>query len=111
MKAFSPEELWLVHLDNAIYQNINNIQLSADFMADFMGMSRAHFYRKISALTDLTPYQYIQDKRYNYARQLLEQGEVKSVKAVALAVGIRKVRYFSIQFKERFGQLPSEFLY
>jgi AraC-like DNA-binding protein len=110
MTIIKEENTWLAELDNAIYQNISNIQLSADFIADAVGMSRAQFYRKIRVLTDLTPFQYIQSKKYNYARQLLEQGDVKSVKAVALAVGIRKVRHFSTQFKERFGHLPSDIL-
>jgi AraC-like DNA-binding protein len=107
---FSQDEAWLADLDNAIHQNISDVQLSAEFMAEAVGMSRAHFYRKIRSLTHLTPKEYIQNKRFNHARQLLEQGEVKSVKALAQTVGIRKVRYFSEQFKRRFGRLPSEFL-
>ena len=72
-------------------------------LADAIGMSRAHFYRKVRALTHLTPKQYIQNKRFNHAQQLLEKGEMKSVKAVAHAVGRWKVQYFSEQFKLRFG--------
>ena len=107
---FSPDDSWLTDLDNAIHQNIRDVQLSAKRLADIMGMSRAHFYRKMCSLTQLTPKEYIQNIRINHALQLLEQGEVQSVKAVAQAVGMRKVRYFSEQFKERFGRLPSDFL-
>jgi AraC-like DNA-binding protein len=111
MKPFSPDDIWLAHLDNAIQQNISDVQLSVERLADIMRMSRAHFYRKLGSLTDITPKEYIQDIRFNHAHQLLEQGKMESVKAVAHAVGIQKVRYFSEQFKKRFEVLPSDMLH
>jgi AraC-like DNA-binding protein len=44
--------------------------------------------------------------RFDYAWRLLKRREVQSVKEASQVVGIRKVRYFSEQFKERFGCLP-----
>ncbi len=58
----------------------------------------------------LTPLQYLQEIRFNHARQLLEQRKVSSVKAAAAAIGIQRTEYFSALFKERFGKSPSEYL-
>jgi two-component system, sensor histidine kinase PdtaS len=101
---------WLANLEKTVKQHINYAHLSVDFIADEMYISRAQFYRRVQLLTGLTPNQYLQEIRFNYARQLLEQRNVSSVKAAAAAIGIQKVQYFSEQFKTRFGKLPSAYL-
>jgi signal transduction histidine kinase/DNA-binding response OmpR family regulator len=101
---------WLSDLEKTVRQHLGNYNLSVDFIADEMHISRAQFYRRLQLLTGLTPLQYLQEIRLNHARQLLEQRKVSSVKAAAAAIGIQKVQHFSEQFKERFGKLPSEYL-
>lgn len=107
----SPGSLaWLAEVEQTVRQNIGNSYLSIDFIADQMHLSRAQFYRRLQALTGLTPNQYLQEILFNHARQLLEQRRVPSVKAAAAAIGIHTVQYFSAQFKARFGKLPSAYL-
>ena len=57
----------------------------------------------------MTPNQYIQEIRLNKAKVMLEEGEVRTVKEVAFAVGMKRPGYFSKLFKERFGILPSAY--
>ena len=73
-------------------------------------MSRRQLQRRIKQLTGLSPHQYIQEARMLEARQLLENRSKSSVKAVSFSVGIRDIKYFSQQFKKRFGKLPSSYL-
>ncbi len=101
---------WLADLEKTVLQNLSNSHLSVDFIADEMHISRAQFYRRLQLLTGLTPNQYLQEIRFNYARQLLELRKVNSVKAAAAAIGVQTVQYFSEQFKARFGKLPSDYL-
>jgi AraC-like DNA-binding protein len=101
---------WLENLDTLIHNAMSDIDLSAEHIAKMLNVSRSHLYRKLDILRGVTPNDYIQEKRFKHARQLLELGEVTSVKAAAHAVGMRKVRYFSEQFKARYGRLPSSFL-
>jgi AraC-like DNA-binding protein len=101
---------WLENIDTLIHKTMSDANLSAAQIAQWLYMSRSQLYKKLFILRGVTPKVYIQEKRFNHARQLLELREVESVKAVAHAVGMRKVRYFSEQFKLRFGQLPSDFL-
>lgn len=107
----SQEDLeWLNRLEMESLLHIANANFTIDNLADQMHISRAQFFRRVQLLTGMTPLQYIQAIKYNYARSLLEQKKVNSVKAAAAAIGVAKVQYFSAQFKERFGKSPSEYL-
>jgi AraC-like DNA-binding protein len=101
---------WLDNVDTLIHDALSDIDLSAIYIANILNVSRSQLYRKLVILRGVTPSVYIQEKRLKHARQLLELGEVQSVKAAAQAVGIRKVQYFSEQFKARYGCSPSSFL-
>jgi AraC-like DNA-binding protein len=104
------DQEWLDHLDSLIHETMSDAYLSVQQLAQLLYMSRSQLYRKLDILRGVAPKTYIQEKRLKHARHLLEIGEVQSVKAAAYAVGIRKVRYFSEQFKERYGRSPSAFL-
>ena len=80
-----------------------------DTMADAMAISRRQLFRRVKKLTGLTPNAYIQEARYRRARLLLENQSFPSVKAIAYEVGMKDVRYFSQQFRSRFGKLPSAY--
>ncbi|MBL7815001.1 MAG: response regulator [Saprospiraceae bacterium] len=102
--------LWLESLEQVIEKQMANFDLTAEIVADELAMSRAQFFRRLKSATGLTPNQYLLEVRFNHARHLLEMRKENSVKAVAYSVGMRDVKYFSQQFKERFGRLPSDYL-
>ena len=105
-----PDQEWLSKLEATVTSNISNFNLSVDALADELFISRAQFFRRVQALTGMTPLQYIKEIRYAYARNLLETKNVRSVKAASYAIGIKKVQYFSEKYKKRFGKSPSEYL-
>ncbi|WNH13998.1 ATP-binding protein [Thalassobellus suaedae] len=105
-----PDQEWLAKLEEKIKSNISNFNLSVDTLANELFISRAQFFRRVQALTGMTPLQYIKEIRYAFARNLLETKNVRSVKAASYAIGIRKVQYFSEKYKKRFGKSPSEYL-
>ncbi len=109
-RVSTENNIWLNELKKMVHKHISDLNLSVDILGELMYMSRAQFYRRVQMITGLTPLQYIQEIRFNHARSLLEQRKMSSVKAVASAIGIQKPQYFSEQFKERFGKLPSEYL-
>ena len=104
------EQEWLINLESTIQDKLGDFNLTAEVLASSMAMSRARFFREIKRLTGLTPNQYLMEARFQKARKLLELGEVSSVKAASYEVGFKQVKYFSQQFKKRFGRLPSEYL-
>jgi signal transduction histidine kinase/DNA-binding response OmpR family regulator len=101
---------WLEGLEKKVLALIGDSNLNVDRLADDLFTSRNSFYKKVKALTGMTPNEYVQAIRYNQARQLLEMRRSASVKETAFAVGVRDVKYFSEQFRKRFGKLPSDYL-
>ena len=103
------EEQWLQQFQELVAKRLSDTDLFLPDIIDEMDISRSAFYERVKLLTQMTPNQYIQDLRLKQAKQLLEGGSYKTVKEVALAVGIKRPRYFSKLFKERFGILPSAY--
>ena len=85
---------------------INCEQLSVDSLAEEIGLSRAHFYRKITALTGLPVNELIMSFRLERGAQLLSQ-RWGSVSQIAYEVGFSNPSYLC--FKDKFGESPSEY--
>lgn len=99
---------FLQRLDSLIRENLNNPQLSVDFLATRNNMSRSSFYSKIKEMTDVTPHELIQLTRLKKAAEYLSQGSYR-VQEVCDLVGIPNSSYFSRLFQKQFGVRPSEF--
>lgn len=75
--------------------------------ASAMALSRVQLYRKLKALTDQTPTDFIRTLRLRRAAQLLDQ-QAGNVAEVAYSVGFQNLSYFAKTFKELHGVAPSE---
>jgi AraC-like DNA-binding protein len=105
-----PDVEWAMSLQAVVERRLGEFDLKAEDIARDLGMSRTHFFRQIKKTLGVPPSQYLEEARFQRARQLLESGQVDSVKAAAYEVGFKQVKYFSKLFKERFGVGPSEIL-
>lgn len=103
------DEKFLEELNEAIYRNIGNIELSVDQLADFMNMSRATLYRKIKAISDLTPNELINITRLKKAAELLAEYDYK-VYEVAEMTGFSSQTHFGRNFTKQFGISPMEYM-
>ncbi|MGB1032995.1 MAG: helix-turn-helix transcriptional regulator [Flavobacteriales bacterium] len=72
-----------------------------------MELSKMQLYRKLKALTGMSPTLVIRDIRLNEAMKLLQKGEL-NVSEVAYEVGFSDPSYFTRTFKEKFGSSPSK---
>lgn len=81
-------------------------ELSVDRLAERMGMGRSQFYRKIKALTGLSPVELLRDMRLKRARDLLLSTD-KSVSEIAYEVGFSTPAYFTKCYREVFSETPS----
>ncbi|RTQ45116.1 AraC family transcriptional regulator [Hymenobacter gummosus] len=79
--------------------------------ADLLDMSERSLYRRFRELTGQTPYAYLREHRLHHARQLLQEGAVRSVEEAAFAVGIEDVAYFARIFYRHFRQRASDLLH
>lgn len=101
---------WLDTVARLVYENMSHPNFSIEFLSELLGISRYTFNRHIKQVVGMTGVQYLQELRLDYARKMLENKEVASVKAAAEMIGISDTKYFSRLFKTRFGKLPSEYL-
>jgi len=108
-KKMSDEE-WLEELKKKVFLQSQEGKFNMDFLGKRMNISRRQLQRKIKKMTGFSPKIYIKELRLVESLRLLKMGEVHSVKEVALRVGFISPEYFSVQFKKRFGKVPSTYL-
>ena len=107
VKLSTQDKLFIDTLKEAINTNMKNADLKMDDLGDELGISRVQLYRKVKALTGLSPVELLRDMRLQRGYTLLSS-TTKTVAEVAYEVGFSKPGYFSNCFKKQFGKLPSE---
>ena len=83
--------------------------ISLDEIASVAGLSRYHFCREFKKATDLTPIEFINRMRCEYAKTLLESHKY-SVSEISTMVGFATSAHFSKIFKRFFSLYPSEYV-
>ena len=96
-------------LDEVILKNISDDTFGSKQMEEALFMSRSTLARKIKDLYDVTPNEYLKNKRLSVAAQMLKQKNVR-INEVSLAVGFRSASYFTKCFKVVYGMLPAEYV-
>ena len=90
-----------------IEENLSNPELSVNFLAQQLCISRSHFFAKIKTLADVSPNEMIQLVRLKKAAQLLAEGNMK-VSDVCYSVGFNNSSYFAKCFYKQFGVRPAD---
>ncbi|MDX1667607.1 MAG: helix-turn-helix domain-containing protein, partial [Saprospiraceae bacterium] len=101
---------WLQEVESTVLKNLSNTGFTVEELAGHLNLSRRQLTRRLKNLTGLTPAAYVKEARLFKARQLLENHKYRTIREVSYAVGFSTVTYFSQQFQERFGKLPSGYL-
>ncbi len=96
------------NLQKLVEENMRDEEFSIDTLAEQLNLSRSSFYRKIKALTGMTPSDYLKNARMNQAAHLLRSGLRSS--EVAERVGFTSSSYFAKCFKAQFGCLPKDYV-
>lgn len=81
--------------------------LKLEEIAFLCNMSLSTFKRNFAAEYNVSPGKWLQDKRLQRAKELLEDGNLKA-SDIFLEVGYNNLSNFSIAFKNKFGFSPSE---
>lgn len=91
-----------------IDEHYSDPELSAQMVADALGISSGHLSHLFRKETEYTMTNYILDRRMKAAKKLLKDYSHK-VYEVAELVGYRDITYFSATFKRFTGVTPSEY--
>ena len=100
---------FLEKLKSVIDENLVNMDIDVEQLSKIMNMSRPTFYRKIKALSNLTPHELIHITRLKKAAELLSDGNYK-VYEVASMVGYSLQTNFARDFHKQFGMTPSDYI-
>ncbi|MES2890977.1 MAG: response regulator [Bacteroidota bacterium] len=103
------DEKFLEQLNGIILEHLQEQELDVERLAQYLNMSRPTFYRKIKAISDLTPNELINLTKLKKAAELLAEGS-HSINSIADIVGYNSVRVFVKNFQKQFSMTPAEYL-
>lgn len=106
-KIRTQDKLFADAVKEAILKNMANPNLKMDELGEELGLSRVQLYRKVKALTGLSPVELLRQMRLQRGRTLL-QTTTKTVNEIAYEVGFGTPGYFSKCFKQQYGKYPME---
>jgi AraC-like DNA-binding protein len=105
----SADERFLQKSLSIMEENMANPDFDVDAFSREVGMSRAQLNRKLTALLDQSPNEFIRSMRLKRAAQLLKQ-HGGNVGEVAYMVGFSNPNYFTKCFRDCYGVAPSEYM-
>lgn len=95
--------------ESLVNQNISTeYNISISNIASKLCMSVSTLERKVKGKHNLTPKQYIIDKKLTESKKMLQNNEY-SIKEVAYELGFSSDSYFCACFKKKFGYSPGSF--
>ena len=108
MQVESPDEKLLSRIIACINKNVADADYNVEMIAQEVGLSRVHLYRKMKELTGQSPSSFISEVRLSNAARMLSENK-QSIEDVAYACGFNSPSSFSRKFKQFYGKSPSEF--
>ncbi len=103
------EDRFISKIDGIINKNLAESKFGVNELAQELGMSRVHLHRKLKAIADIGPNEYIRKIRLQKAAQLLLKKELP-ISEISTQVGFSSTTYFSSCFKEHFNLSPREYM-
>jgi AraC-like DNA-binding protein len=113
--TLEPSEISITPLDEqfmkraieTVEKHISDEGFDLTGFKEAMHMSRSTLFRKLQALTDQSPTEFIRTIRLKRAASLLKQ-HFGSVTQISLEVGFNNLSYFNRSFKKMYGVSPVE---
>lgn len=99
---------FMARVRTLIEENIDNPDFNVEEFGRSVGMSHAQLYRKIKALTDYSPNEYVRVTRLRQAAVLLSSSELTIAEA-AYRVGFSSPSYFAKCFRRLYGETPADY--
>ena len=103
------DEKFLETLHDTISKHMDDPDLDVEKLAKSMMMSRITLYRKIKALSDLSPIELINISRLKRAAELLAAGEHR-IYEISDMVGFSSQSNFARNFQKQFNMTPTEYM-
>ena len=102
------DAVFLEKLYEIMEVNLDNQEVELDNFAKELYLNRTHFYQKVKALTNQTPYELMKDFRLKKAAEMLVKQKL-SVSQVYTMTGFKSRTHFSKLFKEKYNISPGKY--
>jgi len=102
------DKTFLKNLVRFIEENIDDEKLGPEQLEKHMCMSKMNFYRKIKALSNMTPAEFIRHIRLKEAARLLTTTQL-TVSEIFYKTGFNNQSYFFREFKKLYQCSPNEY--
>lgn len=103
------DKKFLEKLYSYIDKSLDNCELNVNLLGKELGFSRTNFYRKVKALTGISPNDLLRVYRLNRAAELLLTREY-TIGEVGERTGFGNQSHFSSLFKKHFGVSPRTYV-
>jgi DNA-binding response OmpR family regulator len=103
----SMDDSFLKKVMTAVEQHLGDEQFNVEELSALVSMSRVQLHRKLTALTNQPPGEFIRYLRLHRAMELLQKG-AGTVSEIAYQVGFSDHSYFSKCFRQQFGMVPTD---
>ena len=104
----SRDDALMERVMKVINDNMGNPDLSVEYIADQIGISRVHLHRRLKRMTGITPRDFLRNVRLTQAAKLLSKNY--DISDVSVGVGFRSSATFATSFKAYFGMSPSDYV-
>ena len=94
--------------DSYVRNHISDPSMNVDELARKMGYGRSRFYKRVQALTGMTPMNYIINVRMDMAKEMLKD-DTMTIAEIAYQLGFNSASYFTRMFKAQTGISPKEY--
>lgn len=108
MQMSQENEAFMQKAMDVINRHLSDEGFNVEAMADELCMSRSSLLRKIKALFDMPPLEFIRLIRLKRAAELIQEGRYR-VGEISQKVGFSSHSYFSKLFARQFGMTPKDF--
>lgn len=109
LRVLNPlEEKFLTHLMDHVESVWRNPNIKVEDLCSVLGYSKSQLTRKLKALTNKTPNNFIKDFKLDKSLDLFHKRS-GNISEVAFEVGFNSPAYFTKCFYEKFGILPSTY--
>lgn len=106
--SLSKDDEFIVRLRQLLEQNLSETDFNVKKLSSDLNISTTHLYRKLKALTGLSPVEFIRVFKLQKACEMLTNTN-QSIKEIGYGLGFNNLSYFVKCFREQFGVTPSAF--
>ncbi len=103
------DDKFIQRVKDAVNKNLPDMEFGVLELSKELGISRVHLHRKLKAIANISPNEFIKNIRLQKAGELLLSEDL-NISEVCFRVGFNSPAYFSSCFRQYYQMSPTEYL-